>query len=226
MADSPLVAYLKQVHITHATGGGTKERSHYPALKALFDGVGARLKPRVHCVTDLASIGADFPDFGLFTDDQLTPDGALKASVAVPARGAGEVKGVDHDLDALTESAQVSKYWDRYHQVLVTNLRQFAFVSEDAHGHPIVLERLTLAETPGAFWATAAHADRLAGSETEAAALAFVERCLRHAAPVESPRDEAAARLRAQAAEPAAVAKLALQDRPQLREKLGLLERS
>ena len=38
-------------------------------------------------------------------------------------------------------------------------------------------------------------------------------------------RDEAVARLRAQAAELTAVAKLALADAPQLREKLGILER-
>lgn len=39
-------------------------------------------------------------------------------------------------------------------------------------------------------------------------------------------RDEAVARLRAQAAELAAVAKVALEDVPQTRERLGLLERS
>src|SRR5690606_7671330 len=38
-------------------------------------------------------------------------------------------------------------------------------------------------------WHLAHHADRLEGTEREADALAFFERCLRHAAPIEAPRD-------------------------------------
>ena len=189
MPDSALVRYLRNVHTTHATGAGTKETSYHPHLRDLFDAVGASLKPRVHCVTELASLGTGRPDLGFFTDDQLTPDDGVKPSVAIPARGVGEAKGADHDLDTLIASTQVDKYWKTYRQVLVTNLRQFAFVGEDAQGQPIEIERLSLGDTPGGFWHTAAHADRLADTEHEAEALAFFQRCLRHAAPIEAPRD-------------------------------------
>ena len=189
MPDSAFVRYLRNVHTTHATGAGTQETSYHPHLRDLFGAVGAGLRPRVHCVTELASLGKGRPDLGFFTDDQLTPDDGLKPSVAVPARGVGEAKGADHDLDALLASEQVRRYWQEYRQVLVTNLRQFAFVGEDAYGQPIEIERLSLGDTAGAFWATAAHPDRLAGTEREAEALAFFERCLRHAAPIDAPRD-------------------------------------
>ena len=76
MADSPLVASLKQVHIVQATGGGTKEESYSPALAALLNGVGDWLKPRVHCVTELGSLRAGHPDIGLFTDNREDPDGS------------------------------------------------------------------------------------------------------------------------------------------------------
>ena len=188
VSDSPLVAYLRNVARTHASGG-TKETSHHPDLRVLFDAVGAGLKPRVHCVTELASLGAGRPDLGFFTSDQLTPDDAPRPTVASPSRGVGEAKGAEHDLDALLRSEQVSRYWDTYRQVLVTNLRGFAFVGEDAGGEQIEIERLELADSADAFWRLAAHPERVAGSEFEAEALAFFARCLRHAAPVEAPRD-------------------------------------
>ncbi|MEM1054675.1 MAG: type ISP restriction/modification enzyme [Bacteroidota bacterium] len=226
MPDSPLVHYLRDVHLIHRMGAGTKEASFYPALSALFNALGRDLRPQVHCLTELANTGAGHPDLGFYTADQLAPDGGLKKSATTPTRGVGEVKAVDHDLAALTESEQVSKYWTRYRQVLVTNLRQFAFISEDAHGNPIILERLSLGDSPGAFWATAAHADRLAGTEHEAEALAFFERCLRHAAPVEAPKDLAwflasyakTARARLETAPPGVLASL----RADLQDTLGV----
>ncbi|MEJ7666751.1 MAG: hypothetical protein WKG07_48205 [Hymenobacter sp.] len=82
----------------------------------------------------------------------------------------------------------MSKYWDRYRQVLVTNLRQFAFVAEDAAGHLLVLDSFELARTEADFWALC-HAPTPPAPALAAGFAAFFERCLRHAAPLDEPKD-------------------------------------
>lgn len=68
---TPLATFLADVRATKATGAHTAETSFYPALKALFDAAGERLKPRVRCVMNLRNQGAVLPDGGFFTADQL-----------------------------------------------------------------------------------------------------------------------------------------------------------
>ena len=53
---------------------------------------------------------------------------------AGPERGVVEVKGVGDDAWLTAESDQVSRYWDRYRLVLVTNLRDFVLVGADGEG--------------------------------------------------------------------------------------------
>ena len=50
------------------------------------------------------------------------------------------------------ESDQVSRYWDRYGLVLVTNLRDFVLVGADGSGSPAKLETFRLAEDADDFW--------------------------------------------------------------------------
>ena len=51
-----------------------------------------------------------------------------------------EVKAAGDDAWLTAESGQVSRYWNRYRQVLVTNTRDFVLVGEDASGRPAKLE--------------------------------------------------------------------------------------
>jgi hypothetical protein len=68
--------------------GFLPETSYYPALAALFDTVGATLKPKVRCIVN-PSHGAGIPDVGLFTPDQFQ-----KASAAEPLPGTKPSRGV------------------------------------------------------------------------------------------------------------------------------------
>ena len=49
------------------------------------------------------------------------------------------------------ESAQVSKYWNKYHLVLVTNMRDFVLLGEDSAGNPVKLETFRLTESAKEF---------------------------------------------------------------------------
>ena len=65
-----------------------------------------------------------------------------------------EVKSADDDAWLTAEGNQVSRYWDRYGLVLVTNTRDFVLLGEDAAGLPAKLETFRLAESAEEFEAT------------------------------------------------------------------------
>ena len=190
---SPLARYLRDLAHVHNTGGGTDETSYYEALGRLLNDAGRGLKPAVKAVFQLTDTGYGRPDVGLFTSYQFDRDNELKGTDPRPERGVGEVKGAGADLRRLIESAQVKKYLDGYGLVLVTNLRQFAVVVpgpfEDA---PVVADEFSLGDSEGGFWATAAHPDKV-GPEVEAEIVAFLERALQYAVPVDKPQDLARA---------------------------------
>ena len=56
-------AYFSDLRRIRATGAGTGERSSYGPLANLLNAVGASLKPKVFCVSELADQGAGHPDF-------------------------------------------------------------------------------------------------------------------------------------------------------------------
>ena len=186
----PLMTYLRELRATRAAGATVKETSHYPALKALFNTVGRTLKPRVQCEINVRNQGAGLPDGGFFTPDQLRdgePDRQLDHG-PTPARGVLEVKGTGDDLDTILLSKQVLSYWERYHQVLVTNLRDFALVGVDENGEMAVLERYALAVGEQTFWAS--DVDAVTTDHGEAF-VEYLKRVMLHAAPLREPRDVA-----------------------------------
>ena len=63
-------SYFTALRVLRDSGGATDERSLYPPLSTLLNAVGDTLKPRVHCVSDIADQGAGHPDFGLYTAKQ------------------------------------------------------------------------------------------------------------------------------------------------------------
>src|SRR5208282_2398930 len=188
---TPLETYLRELRDIRSSGAAVKETSYYPALANLFNEVGKRLKPRVRCIINLANRGAGIPDGGLFTPDQFQ-----KASEAeplpgqLPARGVIEVKSTRDDAWITADGEQVSRYWGKYRQVLVTNYRDFVLVGQDAEGKFAKLESFHLADSEKAFWAAAVHPRSLA-EKIEARFEEYLLRVMRHAAQLVAPEDVA-----------------------------------
>ena len=141
--------YLTALRQIRTSGGATGERSYYPALSALLDAVGATLKPKVFCVTELADQGAGHPDVGLYAANQMQKGQPKEGQV--PERGVVEVKSATDNAELTATGTQVSRYWSRYRLVLVTNTRDFALVGEDPAGHPVTLETFQLADSAETF---------------------------------------------------------------------------
>src|SRR5271157_3655648 len=223
---TPLETYLRELRDIRFSGAGVKETSYYPALSNLLNEIGKRLKPRVRCIINLANRGAGIPDGGLSTAEQFQ-----KASEAeplpgqLPARGVIEVKSTKDDAWITADGEQVSRYWGKYRQVLVTNYRDFVLVGQDAEGKFAKLESFRLADTEKAFWAAAAHPRSLA-EEIGARFEEYLLRVMRHAAQLAAPEDVAwflasyarDARARIEGVELAALATV----RTALEEALGL----
>jgi Type ISP C-terminal specificity domain/N-6 DNA Methylase len=193
----PLQTYLSGIRRDFGTGQAVKETSYYPHLAALFNAIGATLNPKVFCVVHIANRGAGLPDGGFFTASQRksaekNPDAKVKENpllAMLPERGVLEVKGAAHDLDELRDSAQVKKYLDKYGQVLITNLRQFALLGRDESGKLADVESFTLADSVEKFWKLDPQTfAKNRGEEFSE----FLKRCLLSGAPLNSPQDVAA----------------------------------
>ena len=132
---NPLHSYLQELQAVRASGAGVKETSYYPAASGLFNAVGKTLKPAVRCIINFKNTGAGIPDGGFFTPDQVGKgaEDALRPGL-MPSRGVLEVKGTGDDVAKIAASEQVDKYWVRYGQVLVTNLRDFVLVGRNENG--------------------------------------------------------------------------------------------
>lgn len=140
MPQLPLSRYLQDLHFIRQTGGGTGETSFYGPLENLLNAVGETLRLPVRSVFQLQDLGAGRPDFGLFAVPSGRTPRPLRMTGQQPERGAGEVKGPGASLMPLLEGKQVSKYWQHYGQVLVTNLRHFAFLGKNELNQLVVLD--------------------------------------------------------------------------------------
>ena len=125
-------AYFADLGRVRASGGATGERSSYGPLANLLNAVGAVLRPKVFCVGELADQGAGHPDFGLYAAKQVQKGQPRDGQM--PERGVVEVKSVGDDAWLTANSDQVSRYWNHYRLVLVTNRRDFVLVSEGRSG--------------------------------------------------------------------------------------------
>ena len=179
-------SYLADLRRIRASGGATGERSYYPPLSNLLGAVGATLKPRVYCVSELAEQGAGHPDFGLYAARQ-TQRGRLREGQA-PERGVVEVKPADDDAWLTASGDQVSRYWGRYGLVLVTNTRDFVLLGEDAAGRPAKLETFRLAESAAQF-ELRLEKPRAFANEVGAGLGEYLCRALSHRASLTEPKD-------------------------------------
>ena len=179
-------AYFSALRQVRASGGATAELSNYVPLANLLDAVGATLKPKVFCVSQLADQGADHPDYGLYAATQIQKGRPRQGQL--PERGVIEMKPLDDDAWLTTDAEQVSKYWGLYRLVLVTNLRDFVLLGEDERGRPAKLETFRLAGSAEEFEERLAKPRALA-RESGAALGEYLRRALAHRATLAEPRD-------------------------------------
>ena len=106
----------------------------------------------------------------------------------MPERGVVEVKSASDDAGLTATSQQVSRYWERYRLVLVTNTRDFVLVGEDAAGHPATLETFRLAESAEAF-KRSLETPRTFAREVGAGLGEYLARALSHRARLTDPKD-------------------------------------
>ena len=184
--------YFAALREIRASGGATDERSLYPPLAALLDAVGTTLKPKVYCVSDMADQGAGHPDFGLYVkrgSSRSRSQAVNRPSGSeVPERGVVEVKPLDDDAWLTAKSDQVSRYWERYRLVLVTNCRDFVLLGEDAQGRPVMLETFRLAGNAAEF-EERLQKPRAFAREVGAGLGEYLCRALSHRAVLAEPRD-------------------------------------
>ena len=179
-------AYFTELGRVRASGGATGERSSYGPLANLLNAVGVALKPKVFCVGELADQGAGHPDFGLYASKQVQRGRPKEGQI--PERGVVEVKAVDEDAWLTAAGDQVSRYWGRYRLVLVTNLRDYVLVGEDAGGRPAKLETFRLADSTDDF-RHKLEKPRAFARAAGAGLGEYVARALSHRAALTEPKD-------------------------------------
>ena len=179
-------AYFADLRRIRSSGGATGERSYYPPLTNLLNAIGALLKPKVFCVDELADQGAGHPDFGLYAARQVQKGSPRKGQL--PECGVVEVKSTADNAWLTAESDQVSKYWDKYRLVLITNTRDFILIGKDSEGRPAKLETFRLAETAAEF-ESRLETPRTFSQEVGAGLGEYLCRALSHRAALIEPKD-------------------------------------
>ncbi len=187
---SAFETYIRDLQEIRATGAAVKETSYYGALEKLLNELGKTLKPKVRCVMQLKNIGgAGMPDGGLFTASQFQKKtGDTPANPTNPERGVIEIKGTGDNAWVTAQTQQVSKYWNKYRQVLVTNYRDFVLIGQDASGQPATLETYRLAKNEAEFWQKAKNPKQFA-EEQEEQVTEYLKRVMLQSASIASPQD-------------------------------------
>ena len=181
-------SYFTELRLVRGSGGATNERSLYVPLANLLNAVGGTLRPKVFCVQELADQCAGHPDFGLYTTQQVQK--GKPKSGQKPERGVVEVKPVADDAWLTASGDQVSRYWDGYRRVLVTNARDFVLMGEDASGQPVRLETFRIAASDTEFNARLERPGTFA-REVGAGLGEYLGRVLSHSASLSEPKDVA-----------------------------------
>ena len=128
------------------------------------------------------------PDGGLFTERQYQRQSSEQPSDPQnPERGVIEAKGTGDDAWVTVDTKQVSKYWDKYRQVLVTNYRDFVLLGQDDKGQPAKLETYRLAANEKEFWQKAQN-PRAFAQEYEEQITKYLKRVMLQQAAITSPQ--------------------------------------
>jgi hypothetical protein len=180
--------YLSRLRDERGLGAGTKERFYYPALADLLNAVGHELRPKVLCLSDLANVGAGHPDFGLYASNQVQKGQPREGQP--PERGVIELKGVADETWLTADTEQVSKYFGAYRLVIVSNLRDFLIIGENANGKATKLEGFRLAPNAKTFWELVA-TPRKSAEQIGRAFGEYLKRALAQSVALREPKDVA-----------------------------------
>lgn len=180
--------FFESVRRVRALGAGTPETAYYPALHTLFERIGSSLSPKVLTLSQLANTGAGSPDYGLFAANQIQK-GEPRAG-QMPERGVVEVKPVGDDTMFKSTPAQLTKYFDAYGLVLVTNLRSFQLVGRGVGGQATRLETFTLSESAADFW-TLVQSPAVSAQSVGLAFVEYLRRALTQNVALVQPKDVA-----------------------------------
>lgn len=187
---SAFETYIRDLQEIRATGAAVKETSYYGALEKLLNELGKTLKPQVRCLMQMKNIDrVGMPDGGLYTASQFQRrTGDTPTNPTNPERGVIEIKGTGDDAWVVAETKQVSKYWDKYRQVLVTNYRDFVLIGQDGNGQPAMLETYRLAKDEAEFWQKAKN-PKLFAQEQEEQLTEYLKRVMLQSASIATPKD-------------------------------------
>ena len=181
-------AFFAELRRIRQSGVATDERSTYFPLATLLTAVGATLKPKVFCVVEPIDQGAGHPDLYLYVEKQLQRGQPHRGQEQTPERGVVEVKAPGEDTREQTVRDQVSRYWQRYHLVLVTNLCKFELVGQDAAGKEVRLESFQLADSEESL-GRALQTPRAFATRIGAGLGEYLCRALSHKAALTEPKD-------------------------------------
>ena len=181
-------AFFAELRRIRQSGVATDERSTYFPLATLLTAVGATLKPKVFCVVEPIDQGAGHPDLYLYVEKQLQRGQPHRGQEQTPERGVVEVKASGEDTREQTVHDQVSRYWQRYHLVLVTNLCKFELVGQDAAGKEVRLESFQLADSEESL-GRALQTPRAFATRIGAGLGEYLCRALSHKAALTEPKD-------------------------------------
>ena len=179
-------AFFADLRRIRQSGVATGERSTYTPLANLLNAVGATLKPKVRCIVEPTDQGAGHPDLYLYTEKRMQKGRPRKGQA--PDRGVVEVKAPGDDTQAQAVRDQVSRYWQRYRLVLVTNHREFELVGQDSSGEEVTLETFRLADSEETF-DQALEKPRAFANEIGAGLSEYLCRALSHKAALTEPKD-------------------------------------
>ena len=182
--------YFRELHDIRSTGAAVPETSYYGILANLLNHIGHTLKPKVRCIIHLANRGAGIPDGGLFSANQFQKGEHEPTPGQPPERGVIEIKPASDDAFVTAGGKQVSKYWQKYGLVLVTNYRDFVLVGKDGSGNPVKLETYRLADSESEFWALARTPHKAAEKHGQRLT-EYLKRVMLTSAPLASPQDVA-----------------------------------
>ena len=177
--------YLTDLARTRASGGATEELSYHTPLANLLNAVGGALKPKAFCVPELADQGDGRPDFGLYAAKQIQRGSPREGQT--PERGVVEMKPAEDDAWLTAEGEQVSRYWNRYRLVLVTNMHDFLLLGERA-GEQVKLESFRLAEDTEDFKRRLERPHAFA-RKVGSGLVEYLTRALSHQAAIAEPKD-------------------------------------
>jgi hypothetical protein len=183
--------YIRDLRDIHLSGAAVPETSYYGVLSNLLTEIGKSLKPKVSCIINIQNKGAGIPDAGLFDQSQFQKSSDVEPlKGTLPARGVVEIKSTKEDVVKVAATAQITKYLNKYGQVLVTNYRDFLLVGRDALGNKINLESYKLSDSEVEFWQGAMNPDALAKKHSERF-IEYIKRVMMMSVPLTSPEDVA-----------------------------------